>query len=188
MYLINSCENSGWALKNIIDIYCILPYKALLFFLIINPTRCSNFSNLFWNKTLHVSDSSSVHHQQFFTVHTVMVYVIQLASRIRTKQNWSCSQAVSKPVWHIPLLCVQWKTPDGGQRNCPKHAEYYSKNKFEKLMQLHNTKTPTQYKNTHTLPKHPHIIKNPHITKTPTHYQSNHTLPKQSHITKTPTH
>jgi len=21
----------------------------------------------------------------------------------------SCSQAVSKPVWHIPLLCVQWK-------------------------------------------------------------------------------
>ena len=31
----------------------------------------------FWNKTLHVSDSSSVHHQQFFTVHTAMVYVIQ---------------------------------------------------------------------------------------------------------------
>jgi len=34
----------------------------------------------FWNKTLHVSDSSSVHHQEFFTVHTAMVYVIQLAS------------------------------------------------------------------------------------------------------------
>jgi len=32
---------------------------------------------------LHVSDSSSVHHQEFFTVHTAMVYVIQLASRIR---------------------------------------------------------------------------------------------------------
>ena len=31
----------------------------------------------FWNKTLHVSDSSSVHHQEFFTVHTAMVYVIQ---------------------------------------------------------------------------------------------------------------
>ena len=25
--------------------------------------------------------------------------------------SWSCLQAVSKPVWHIPLLCVQWKTP-----------------------------------------------------------------------------
>ena len=29
----------------------------------------------FWNKTLHVSDSSSVHHHQFFTVHTAMVDV-----------------------------------------------------------------------------------------------------------------
>ena len=27
---------------------------------------------------LHVSDSSSVHHQEFFTVHTAMVYVIQV--------------------------------------------------------------------------------------------------------------
>jgi len=39
----------------------------------------------FWNKNLHVSDSSSVHHQEFLTVHTAMVYVIQLASRIRTE-------------------------------------------------------------------------------------------------------
>ena len=31
----------------------------------------------FWNKTLRVSDSSSVHLQEFFTVHTAMVYVIQ---------------------------------------------------------------------------------------------------------------
>ena len=29
-------------------------------FLIIKPTRCTNFSNYFWNKTLHVSDSSYV--------------------------------------------------------------------------------------------------------------------------------
>jgi len=28
------------------------------------------------------------------------------------------------------------KTPDDGQRNCPKHVEFYSKNKFEKLMHL----------------------------------------------------
>ena len=47
-------------------------------FLTIKPTRCTNFSNLFWNETLHVSDSSSVHHQKFFTVHTAMVYVIQV--------------------------------------------------------------------------------------------------------------
>ena len=31
-------------------------------------------------------------------------------------------------------LCVQWKTADDGQRNCPKHVEFYSKNKFEKFV------------------------------------------------------
>jgi len=41
-----------------------------------------------------------------------MVYGIQLASRIRTER------------------------PDDGQRNCPKHVEFYSKNKFEKLVHL----------------------------------------------------
>jgi hypothetical protein len=50
------------------------------------PSRCTNFSNLFWNESLHVSYSSSVHHQEFFTVHTAVVNVIQvcwqLASRI----------------------------------------------------------------------------------------------------------
>ena len=66
-----------------------------------------------------------------------MVYVIQFASRIRVEVlSWSCSQAVSKPVWHIPLLCVQWKTPDDGKRNCPKHVEFHSKNKFEKFVHL----------------------------------------------------
>jgi len=34
------------------------------------------------------------------------------------------------------LLCVQRKTPDDGQRNCPKHVEFYSKNKFEKLVHV----------------------------------------------------
>jgi len=30
----------------------------------------------FWNKTLHVSDSSSVHHKEVFTVHTANLYDI----------------------------------------------------------------------------------------------------------------
>ena len=37
--------------------------------------------------------------------------------------------AVSKPVWHIPLLCVRWKTPDDGQRNCPKHVVSFQNKK-----------------------------------------------------------
>jgi len=34
------------------------------------------------------------------------------------------------------LLCVQCKTPDEGEMNCPKHVEFHSKNKFEKLVHL----------------------------------------------------
>ena len=71
---------------------CTKPMRNILIvncstnILIIKPTICTNFSNLVLEKkTLHVSDSSSVHHHEFFTVHA-MVYVIQVlltaASRI----------------------------------------------------------------------------------------------------------
>ena len=83
----------------------------------------------FCNKTLHVSDSSSVHHQEFFTLHTA-------SEQDQDRPSWSCSQAVSKPVCHIPLLCVQWKAPDDRQGYCLNHLELYSKNKFEKLVHL----------------------------------------------------
>ena len=33
-------------------------------------------------------------------------------------------------------VCTVKKTPDDGQRNCPKYGEFYSKNKFEKLVHL----------------------------------------------------
>jgi hypothetical protein len=80
-------------------------------FLIISPTRCTNFSNLFWNETLHVWYSSSVHHQELFTVHSAMVYVIQV-----------CRQLLSSRI-----RSVQWIAPDDGQRNCLKHVEFHSK-------------------------------------------------------------
>ena len=75
--------------------------------------------------------------------------------------SWSCSQAVNKPVWHIPLLCVQWKTPDDGHRNCPKHVEFYYQNKFEKLVHLvgfiiiiyHDARSPERQ----SVPKPRHI-------------------------------
>ena len=37
---------------------------------------------------------------------------------------------------NIPFLRGTVKTPDDGHRNCPKHVEFYSKNKFEKLVHL----------------------------------------------------
>ena len=59
-----------------------------------------------------------------------MVYVIQIASRIRTELHASCQQTC--------MYCCVYseKTADDGQRNCPKHVEFYSKNKFEKLVHL----------------------------------------------------
>ena len=50
--------------------------------------------------------------------------------------SYKFSQVISKPVWYIPLLYVEWKTPDDVQRNCLKHVEFYSKNKFQKLVHL----------------------------------------------------
>jgi len=88
--------------------------------------RCTNFSNLFWNRPLHVSDSSSTHHQESSIVHTAisichtgfadcLLAVIPLAS---SQQN----------LYDINiLLCVQFWAPEDGQRNCPKHVEFYSK-------------------------------------------------------------
>jgi len=94
------------------------------------------------------------------------------ASRIWTEPvpSRSCSQAVSKLVWHIPLLCVQWKTLDDVQGNYPKHVEFYSKNKFEKLLHLvgflirifrayHAAKQRTHTRSKELPAKHPHIIR-----------------------------
>jgi len=65
----------------LVNVNVIIPGKRKhkVHILIIKPNACTNFSQIsFWNKTLHVSDSSSVHHQEFFTVHSAMVYVIQV--------------------------------------------------------------------------------------------------------------
>jgi len=98
--------------------------------LIIKLTRCTDFSNLLleWNSACFaqflcpLSGFFHCTHGNDIVCHTGLLT--------------ACSQAVSKPVWHIPLLCVQWRSPDDGQRNCPKHVDFHSKNKFEKLVHL----------------------------------------------------
>jgi len=115
-------------------------------FLITKPTRCTNFSNLFleWNSTCFgqsLCPSSGVFHCTHSNgiCHTGLLTTCeqdQDGTGFQPVPSWSCSQVVSKPVWHIPLLCVRWETPDDGQRNCPKHIEFYSRNKFEKLVHL----------------------------------------------------
>ena len=47
------------------------------------------------------------------------------------------ARKLSANLYDIYHCCVySEKNPDDGQRNCPKHVEFYSKNKFEKLVHL----------------------------------------------------
>ena len=98
-------------------------------FFIIKPTRNTNLSNLFlkWNSTCF---------GQFLCPSSGVFHCTHNNGICHTSLPTGCEQAVSKTVWHMPLLRVQWKTPDDGQRNCPKHVEFHSKNKFEKLVHL----------------------------------------------------
>ena len=79
----------------------------------------------FRNKTLHLSDSSSVHHQEFFHC---------------THSNGICHTglltAVTNTCMTYTIAVCTVKNPDDGQRNCPKHLEFHYKNKFEKLLYL----------------------------------------------------
>ena len=108
---------------------------------IIKPTGCTNFTNLLWHETLHVSDSSSVHHQGFIhcTLSSVIchIYVIQvcrqLSSRTRMELQFHPGPArkLSTNLYDIHLCWVysEW-TPDDGQRNCPKHVDFHAKINF----------------------------------------------------------
>ena len=65
-----------------------------------------------------------------------MVYVIQLASRIRAFRP-DPARKLSANLYDIYRCCVySEKLLMMGQRNCPKRVEFYSKNKFEKLVHL----------------------------------------------------
>ena len=121
---------------------CTVKKHFPYFLLIIKLTRCTNFSNLFleWNSTCFgqfLCPSSGVFHCT-----QTMVCVIQVcwqhASRIRMERSsililLACCQQTCIT---YTIVCVQWKTPDDGQRNCPKHVEFHSKNKLEKLVHL----------------------------------------------------
>ena len=47
-------------------------------FLFNKTNRRTNFPNLFCQEILRVSGSSSAHHQEFSTVHSALVYVMQV--------------------------------------------------------------------------------------------------------------
>jgi hypothetical protein len=82
-------------------------------FLIIKPTGCSDFSNLFLKR-------NSTCFGQFLCPSSEVFHCIH-----------------SNGICHTVLLTAyKQDQPDDGQRNCPKHAEFHINNKFEKLGHL----------------------------------------------------
>jgi len=70
--------------------------------LIIKQTRYTNPQIYFWNKILHVSDSSSVHHQEFFTVNTAVLYVMQVCWQLavgKCQSTFKCSIRSTVSQW-----------------------------------------------------------------------------------------
>jgi len=82
------------------------------------PTRCTNFSNLFL-------EGKSTCFGQFLCPSSGVFHC--------THSNGICQQ---RCVTYTTAVCTVKKIPDDGQRNCPKHVEFPSKNKFVKLAHL----------------------------------------------------
>jgi hypothetical protein len=61
---------------------------------IIKPTRCTNFTNLFWHELLHVSGSSSAHHQECIHCNSALIYVIQVCRQ--WIHSWWWAEELSK--------------------------------------------------------------------------------------------
>jgi len=95
----------SWNYWAFINTHCLL-----FLFLIIKPTRCSNLSNLFleWNCTCFgqfLCPSSGV---SYYTCSNGICHT-GLLTACEQDQDDPARKLISKPVWHIPLLHVQWK-------------------------------------------------------------------------------
>jgi hypothetical protein len=61
-----------------------------IYFFLNNPTRRTNYPNLFSYKTLHVSGILSAHHQEFSTVHSALFSFMQVFDgRFKVESGWN---------------------------------------------------------------------------------------------------
>ena len=81
-------------------------------------------SYMFWTVPLSIIRSFSLYTQKWCMSYR-FADSLPAGSGLNAVPSWSCSHC-----------CVQRKTPDDGQRNCPKHVDFQSKNKLKKLVRL----------------------------------------------------
>ena len=88
-----------------------------------------------WNFTCFgqfLCPSSGVY--SLYTRHWYMSY--RFEDSFRAGPGWSCSKAVYKPVWHIPLLSVQWINSWWWTDELSETCRVSWKNKFVKFVHL----------------------------------------------------
>ena len=94
----------------------------------IKPTDAPN-SNFIGIKTLHVSGSLSVHHQEFLAVHRLWYILCSCDDRLLPGVGWNGSSILLLVAngHHNCIKCtkadVRLRTPDDGHKGCPKHVE-----------------------------------------------------------------
>jgi hypothetical protein len=108
--------------------------------LIIEPTRCTNSSKFsYFGMKLYMFRTVPLSVIRSFSLYTQQWYMsYRFAGSLRAGSGWnipillaSCQQTC---MTYTTAVCTA-KTPDR-QRNCPKHVELQSKNKFGKLVHL----------------------------------------------------
>jgi hypothetical protein len=92
-------------------------------FLFNKTNRRTNFTNLFCQETLHVSGSSSTHHQEFSTVNSALVHVMQVC--------WQLSSTTRMDVLEFTVENSWWRAEE-----LPETCSVYWQNKFVKLVRL----------------------------------------------------
>ena len=129
-----------WATKFYIFFTFMWPCLVTNFFMI-RPTRCTNFANLFlaWNSTCFgqclcpSSGAQSLYTQQWYVSY-------RFADSLQAGSGWIHPNPARKlstnlyDTYHC-WVYSEW-APDDGQRPCPKHVEFHSKNKFAKWVHL----------------------------------------------------
>jgi len=74
--------------------------------------------------------------KSLFTAHSAMVHVIQVCRQLSSRSICSCSTAFYKPVWHVPLLSVQWINPWWWTDELSETCRVSWQNKFVELVHL----------------------------------------------------
>jgi len=75
---------------------------------------------------------SSIRSFFFHCTHSNVICHIGLLKASEQDQHGTSLSCVTYTI----VVCTVKKLPDDGQKNCPKHVKFYSKNKFQKLVHL----------------------------------------------------